>query len=441
MKNRTYLIFLLFYLMQSNGFAQNSTIELTFSADSLGQEVLLDSVYVKNLYQNCDTVLYPPNLILEIDTLTTGISSVIVSENSLVIYPNYPNPIIDKSFVKIYVPERISIKIKVSNLLGQSILNYSGQLSKGTSTFEFTSGRETVYFLTVEYNGISKSIKMISPISSTNECTLSFKTTDEDDYFKTIQIGNEFCFAPGDRLLFAGYSYLGESGLLDIPSADSNYEFQFATNVPCPGLDSLYYKGKYYHTIQIFSQCWIKENMDVGIMIQSAEAQTNNNIIEKYCMGDYEPSCNIFGGLYFWNEMMTYTNETGGQGICPEGWHVPEDMEWQILEGAVDSNYRIGDPLWMNNSFRGSDVGGNLKQKGTTLWQPPNTGATDAFGFMALPAGYFVQNAFWGPEYKAYLWTSEYPQKYYRNMDWNQAKVRRNDGGNEAAFSVRCVKD
>jgi len=242
-------------------------------------------------------------------------------------------------------------------------------------------------------------------------------------------------------LLFAGYSYLGESGLLDVPSADSNYEFQFATNVPYPGLDSLYYKGKYYHTIQIFSQCWIKENMDVGIMIQSAEAQTNNNIIEKYCMGDYEPSCNIFGGLYFWNEMMTYTNETGGQGICPEGWHVPEDMEWQILEGTVDSNYRIGDPLWINNSFRGSDVGGNLKQKGTTLWQPPNTGATDAFGFMALPAGYFVQNAFWGPEYKAYLWTSDYPQKYYRNMDWNQAKVRRNVGGNEAAFSVRCVKD
>ena len=50
---------------------------------------------------------------------------------------------------------------------------------------------------------------------------------------------------------------------------------------------------------------------------------------------------------------------------------------------------------WDNTDWRGSDVGGNLKQTGTSFWDPPNTGATDAFGFSALPGGYVVQGGYW----------------------------------------------
>jgi len=218
---------------------------------------------------------------------------------------------------------------------------------------------------------------------------------------------------------------------------------QFATNMPCPGLDSLLYENQWYHTIQVFGQCWIKENMNVGIMINSGQPQANNELIEKYCFVDDEYFCGLIGGLYSWNEMMQYTNLTGGQGICPTtgGWHIPDDLDWQILEGAVDSEYGIGNPVWGNNGWRGSDAGGNLKQTGTTFWEPPNTGATDAFEFTALPAGYYVQNAFWGGGYKAYFWSSKYPQKYFRNLDWNQKSVQRSPGDYQTAFSVRCIKD
>ncbi len=65
-------------------------------------------------------------------------------------------------------------------------------------------------------------------------------------------------------------------------------------------------------------------------------------------------------------------------------------MDWQILEGAVDSEYKIGETGWKYNDWRGLDAGGNLKQTGTTSWEPPNTGATNAFGFTAIPGGYFV---------------------------------------------------
>jgi len=158
-------------------------------------------------------------------------------------------------------------------------------------------------------------------------------------------------------------------------------------------------------------------------------------------MEDDEYYCNIAGGLYFWNEMMNYTNENAGQGICPEGFHVPDDLEWQVLEGAADSEFEIGDPAWGSNGWRGTDTGGNLKQTGTTYWVYPNTGATDAFGFTALPGGYFVQNAFWGAGYKAYFWSSNPIQRFYRNMDWNQAMIQRNNGGGSAGFSVRCIKN
>ena len=250
-------------------------------------------------------------------------------------------------------------------------------------------------------------------------------------------------FEPGDALLFVGYNELGESGILDSPEESKIYTFQYATNIPCIGTPTVDYEGQIYNTVQIYSQCWLKENLNVGTMINAPEMQTNNNIIEKYCMANYEDNCNIVGGLYYWDEMMQYVSVTGAQGICPDGWHIPSDVDWKVLEGAVDSEYKIGNATWGSINWRGADAGGNLKEQGTTNWEPPNTGATDAFGFTALPGGYFVQGEFWGPGYKGYFWSSQVTGRYCRNMDWNTKQVKRQSIGysDDVAISVRCVKD
>jgi uncharacterized protein (TIGR02145 family) len=107
----------------------------------------------------------------------------------------------------------------------------------------------------------------------------------------------------------------------------------------------------------------------------------------------------------------------------------------------VDSELNIGDSEWVSYNWRGTDAGGNLKQTGTWFWEPPNSGATDAFGFTAIPGGYFVQGGFWGPGYKAYFWSSENGYKFYRNMDWDEVRINKNTGGNNLAISVRCIKD
>ncbi len=178
-------------------------------------------------------------------------------------------------------------------------------------------------------------------------------------------------------------------------------------------------------------------------MIPAAQSQTNNNIIEKYCPVDDEYYCNNFAGaLYQWSEMMNYAFEPQGQGICPDGWHIPTDTDWKVLEGSVDSNYGIGNPEWDNIDWRGSDAGGNLKQTGTTNWMPPNTGATDAFGFSALPEVMLYRTNIGEAIGKVISGASHTSGHYFRNMDWNQVMINRGNGvGGGLAISVRCVKD
>jgi len=104
---------------------------------------------------------------------------------------------------------------------------------------------------------------------------------------------------------------------------------------PCPGLPTVSYAGKTYTTIQIGTQCWLKENLDVGTMIQGSQEQSNNGTIEKYCYDNNPSNCAIYGGMYQWNEAMQFSTTPGTKGICPTGWHIPTAAEWRILSLAV----------------------------------------------------------------------------------------------------------
>jgi uncharacterized protein (TIGR02145 family) len=125
----------------------------------------------------------------------------------------------------------------------------------------------------------------------------------------------------------------------------------------CPGIPTVTYSGKTYNTVQIGTQCWLKENLDIGTMINSINGgtngdgnQTNNGVIEKYCYNDVLANCTTYGGLYQWAEMVQYQNGatnttlttpplTGKiQGICPVGWHVPTYTEMQTLATTVGND-------------------------------------------------------------------------------------------------------
>ncbi len=439
MKKALFILSVLVGSLSVNLFSQN--IEINFAGDNDGVYVSLDSIYIKNLTQDADITLYAPDT--SINLLIVGYSELSASQTSLLtLTQNFPNPFKDKTELNLNMVKDGILKVEVFTLLGQRVTHFQRIMNKGTHHFLFFPGGESVYLLSATAFGITKSIKMFCSADSKKDCKINYiRNTSANAYVKSEQWSKDFPFELGDELLFVGYNELGESGMIDSPGEQTTYTFQFATNIPCIGVPTVDYEGQIYNTIQIYSQCWFKENLNAGIMLPSSQSQTNNNTIEKYCMGDDESICDIMGGLYYWNEMMAYTNETGGQGICPEGWHVPDDMDWQILEGVVDSGFGVGDSEWNNYDWRGTDAGGNLKQIGTELWEPPNTGASDEFGFEAIPGGYFIQGGFWGPGFKAYFWSSENGYKFYRNMDWNQKMIQKNTGAGSPAFSVRCVKD
>ena len=441
MKKATLILSIALGILTLNLFSQN--VELTFAGDNNGLPVQLDSVIVKNITQGCEVTLYPPDFTLVL--IITGIEDGKTQKSNIFsLYQNYPNPFAYNTSIQLQVPVKAKVEILISNILGQNLLSFNEILSAGMHTFSFTPGKDPFYFLTANFMGQTKTIKMqCNPHKAMPAISLNHSgQSDLYTVFKSSEIMSELPYELGDELLMIAYSESTESGMVKSPEVSQEYIIQFATNIPCIGNPTVDYEGQTYNTIQIFSQCWLKENLNVGVMIHSSQSQTNNDTIEKYCMSDNEYYCDNFaGGLYFWNEMMKYTNETGGQGICPDGWHIPDDLDWQILEGAVDSDYKIGNQEWENYNWRGADAGGNLKQTGTTSWEPPNNGATDAFGFSALPGGYFVQGGFWGPGHKGYFWSSDYTKKYYRNLDWNQIKVNRKSGGNGLAISVRCIKN
>src|SRR5664280_2936541 len=141
---------------------------------------------------------------------------------------------------------------------------------------------------------------------------------------------------------------------------------------PCPGTPTVDYGGKTYNTVQIGTQCWLKENLDVGTMIHGIDTAKNNGIIEKYCFNDDPATCTAYGGLYQWNEAMQYVTTEGTKGICPSGWHIPTNAEFQTLGTTVSND---------GNALKAVGQGGT---------------STNTSGFSALLAGYRVYEGYFG---------------------------------------------
>jgi uncharacterized protein (TIGR02145 family)/uncharacterized repeat protein (TIGR02543 family) len=199
--------------------------------------------------------------------------------------------------------------------------------------------------------------------------------------------------------------------------------------------------GQSYETVQIGSQCWMAENLNIGTRIDGGSNQTDNGIIEKYCYNNSEVLCDAYGGLYKWSEMMEHVTVAGFTGICPEGWHIPTDDEWYILEQEVDPTITCNSTGW-----RGIDGGGKLKEDGSP-WFLPNVGATNSSGFTALPGGIAATGGtFAWSGYFGYWWTSS---QFDLNTAWQRdlynevAQIRRLAASSNklSGYSVRCLKD
>ena len=215
----------------------------------------------------------------------------------------------------------------------------------------------------------------------------------------------------------------------------------YTTGTPCTGTPTVVYGGMTYNTIQVGTQCWMRENMNVGTRVDGSVTQTNNSVIEKYCYSNSELNCNVYGGLYQWAEMVQYYNgvtnsthwsplPTGNvQGICPAGWHVPTNDEATV----------------MMTFLGGTTSGGAMKEAGTTHWKSPNVGATNSYGFTALPAGYSYNGASGNILQYGNIWTITKGQlvsdAYYFGAAFNYSTPTNQQSYKTTGYSVRCLKN
>lgn len=199
---------------------------------------------------------------------------------------------------------------------------------------------------------------------------------------------------------------------------------------------------KSYLTVQIGDQCWMAQNLNHGMSINSSASQTDNQIIEKYCYENDKGNCDLYGGIYQWDELMQYTTMESTKGVCPDGWHVPSDYEWKVLEMSLGMSQESADSA----GWRGTDEGGKLKATGTSFWDSPNLGATNTSIFTALPGGMgWEDGSFSGMGEFAVFWTSTLfvvdTHVLYRLLNYNSSKIYRVDGSRPNSTPVRCIKD
>ena len=208
------------------------------------------------------------------------------------------------------------------------------------------------------------------------------------------------------------------------------------------GGDSVFYGGKTYNSVIIGTQCWMTENLNVGTAILGSQDQANNGVIEKYCYNNITNNCDVYGGLYQWAEVVQYLNgATNGvswspapagnvQGICPTGWHLSTDAEWNTL-----ATYLGGAGV----------AGGKMKETGIVHWDSPNVGATNSSGFKGLGSGdrdvsgTYIFLAIYGD-----FWTSSESssnQAWYRNLNVSNENLFRGYYYKSDGFAARCLKN
>jgi len=419
---------------------------LSFTAVDSAAYLQLDSIKVMNRTQGGDTVLFWPDTVLVLD-YQVGIHEINNDIGNLQVFQNYPNPVKDQTTISLYIPKKDNIGMIVTDMLGRVILKTEKVLDKGIHSFRFTPGGENLYFFTAQWRGNSSSVKILQAASNSyGISSLEYIGSEaSSSQLKSTEEIQSFFFNLDDELLYIGYTNSLQSGMLDFPETSATYTFQFATNIPCPGTPTVTYEGQVYNTIQIFSQCWLKENLNVGTMLEEGQFMTNNGVIEKYCYNHEPDSCTKYGGLYNRNEMMQYSLQQGVQGICPSGWYLPAHEEWKVLEGSVDSQYGIGDQTWDVGGFRGYDAGTNLKT--TSGWNYGGNG-TDLFGFSGLPGGKYLYCGWTGFYYvgdEGYWmlpscyssWTWEHRLDYnHTEIYWWTCPLYMH-----YCYSVRCLRD
>jgi uncharacterized protein (TIGR02145 family) len=226
-------------------------------------------------------------------------------------------------------------------------------------------------------------------------------------------------------------------------------EFDFTTiNFMCGTTSIVDLDGNIYNTVQIGTQCWTQSNLKVtkyrngdNIPTGLSDAQWGSTTSGAYAIYNNDPVNDaLYGKLYNWYAV------TDSRGLCPTGWHVPSNGEWNVLVKYLDPN---ADTVCFG-CWQSLIAGGALKSTATQPtpggWNAPNTGATNSSGFTGLSGGYRYSGGGFDDLGNYGLWWSSSDTgsgfAWFRDLLYSSANAfRYGDYYHRGGFSVRCARD
>ena len=191
------------------------------------------------------------------------------------------------------------------------------------------------------------------------------------------------------------------------------------------------YENESYEAILIGEQTWIAENLNYNASGSRCYGDNTG--------GDSQGNCAKYGRLYDWATAMALDASCNSsscasqvqakhRGVCPAGWHIPSDAEWDVLMTVVGGSSTAGRHL-----------------KATNGWNNDGNGL-DTYGFAALPGGYgYSYGSFHGVGIGGNWWSAtEYSGDgaYLRTMGYYSGENAYWNGHDKSnLYSVRCLQD
>jgi uncharacterized protein (TIGR02145 family) len=202
--------------------------------------------------------------------------------------------------------------------------------------------------------------------------------------------------------------------------------------------ETLVYDGYEYSTVQIGDQCWFSENC--RYLPEVSPSSEGSDTDPYYYVYDYEgtdvaaakatANFETYGVLYNWPAVMT-------EGICPSGWHIPSDGEWQTMEISLG----MSESEAAYTGWRGTDEG--YQMKSSSGWAGGN--GSNSSGFTCLPGGYRYPGGFGTSGVDGFWWSASEDGSYswHRILysHYGDGAVGRNGNFRFNGFSARCVRD
>ena len=197
--------------------------------------------------------------------------------------------------------------------------------------------------------------------------------------------------------------------------------------------------GKSYKTVKIGEQEWMAENLNYNVDV------IENTSYRSFCEKD-SALCSRYGRHYTWAAAIDsislyelYSIRCGVgrtcampdkiKGVCPSGWHLPNQKEWEQLI-----------------NFIGASNAGEILKSFTDWTKWPGT---DLYGFCALPSGLVHNASISSRGAKTSLWTATDHNNFSAQCaEFNYSESRKDvvmlqadTKSNVAGMPVRCVKD